>query len=196
MISGSLANALALAARKRGWVPVHVRRRHADDIEKLASEGTVAIAWDHLVRAQGQLDGRPHGSFRIERRKGILLHDLDAAAQRAASLHLERCALEEDLSGGRPFETEDEVAERRLARTGLADDRHRLTAPDVEVDAGERVDAGPLDPVVLAQPAHAEHRCRAHGPASGSTQATRCPPPRSATGGGSRQTAWAWAQRG
>src|SRR5919108_198433 len=50
-------------------------------------------------------------------------------------------AVEGDTARGRREEAEHAAPERRLARAGLADERDDLAGGDIEVDAGDRVDA-------------------------------------------------------
>src|SRR5918997_1806454 len=87
-------------------------------------------------------DGRAHALARIEGRVGVLEYDLHSTsepAQGAPALGCKIKPLEDDLTLGRLFETNDAATERALPTAGLADEADGLAAPDVEIDAVHRL---------------------------------------------------------
>src|SRR5690606_9661533 len=83
---------------------------------------------------------------RIESGTGVLEDHLETAAVRMELLRREPRevdAVEDDPSLARSLEPEDRATDRRLAATGLPDERERAAALDDEIDAVDGADPAP-----------------------------------------------------
>ena len=81
---------------------------------------------------------------RIERAEGVLEDRLGAAAkaaQRRVGRARDVLAVEEDAAGGGLVQPQHEIADRALARAGLADEAQHLAGLDRERDAVDRLQA-------------------------------------------------------
>src|SRR5947209_1689318 len=82
---------------------------------------------------------------RVERRVRVLEHHLQVAAgaaERPSPQPEHLSAAEGDPAGIRLLDPDDQLAERRLAATGLPDEPEGLPGADVEVDARDRLHRG------------------------------------------------------
>ena len=109
----------------------------ADDIEEFADPcADVALALDQVEGADRFGDDGIDPETRVEARIGILKNHLDAAAQFLTRLRLSgvghRYAVDDDFAGAWRQQAYDHPRDRGLARTGFADQRKGLAAPDIE----------------------------------------------------------------
>ncbi|CDN44922.1 hypothetical protein BN871_FY_00260 [Paenibacillus sp. P22] len=139
-------DALALTARQlmRILVEKAVRRRQADRLQQLDDAGSGRLSpFDDFAlqnRSGERLIDRPH---RIERRIGVLLHHLHAAAEVLVALALEPGnvrSLEQYPSRGRLRQPRQDAAERRLAAAALADEGDDLARINIEIDVDDGAD--------------------------------------------------------
>src|SRR5690606_14643948 len=177
-------------------------------------------AAEEPVHLERRLEDRADGLARVQRRERVLEDHLDRTAKclRALRSRIELAAFEDDPTGGRPIQARDHASGGRLAAARLADEAERLAARNLEADAVDGLQpadralqhAG-LDRKVLREPVDGEGRPRggghrhgealahadAHRPCPCKKQRTRWPAPSSThSGGRSRQTGSAAAQRG
>ncbi len=90
-----------------------------------------------------------HAHARVEARERILEHHLHAAAHlahRARRSVVDTLAVEDDLARSNLEQPQNGAADRRLAAAGLADQRQRLAARDLERHAVHRIDELGLSP--------------------------------------------------
>ncbi len=132
---------LPLAARQRCDRPQD--RRNRRDGERLQRRGRALC---HLGLVQDlpavQLAAEVHvlDDVEVVAESEILVDDLDPEARRVLRpVDADRLALEEDLAAVGGVRAGDGLHERGLARAVVADERHHLAAPDLEVDVGERL---------------------------------------------------------
>ena len=89
----------------------------------------------------------------------ILVHDLDPELGRVLrAVDRDRLAVEEDLAGVVAVDAGDALDERRLAGAVVADERHDLAGPHLEVDIGQRLHGAER----LREVADLEEWCVAH----------------------------------
>ena len=146
-------DALAFAAGQRVGPASLVGRRQADQIEQLAGSA-LGVVTAHADVAQRLGEGVPDALARVERREGVLEHDLDdASGPRIARPDAGAVAvLEVDGAARHLLEAGDAPPERRLAGAGFTDQADRLAAPD-----GERHAAQGRDGAALADPERLVH---------------------------------------
>ncbi len=108
-------------------------------------------------------DGISRLQLRVERLVGLLEDDLHLRAQTAKVARgqvLDVTALQCHPAGIWPLEHRRNAAQRRLARTTLADERHRLSAPDRQGDITDRGDRRAGTPERLVDVLDHHHRGR------------------------------------
>ena len=134
---------LALAAGELVRIAARVVRREPDEVhhpaDLLPSFVRAAEAMDPQALADAVADRRP----RVEARVRVLEDDLDPPAVGLEGRALERRdldAVETDRARRRLDEAKDQPTDCGLAAARLADEAERLAAPDVEVDAIDRLD--------------------------------------------------------
>ena len=137
------ADALALAPGEFVRASVHRVARQPDDLHQFGNArialGSV-LGEAEIVDRLGQDVADPHP--RVEAGERILEHHLHAAAHLAQPMRAEIVdaqAVEHDLAGGDVEQPEDGAADGRLAAAGLADQRQRLAARDLERYAVDRM---------------------------------------------------------
>ncbi len=168
----------------------HALGPQADAREQLGHAPLLVLARGDAEILHRLADDGAGGEARIERRVGVLEHDLHAAAMLP---HLRRReardvdAAEHDAARRRLDELEHQAADRGLAAARFADEPERLPAPDREADAVDRLHhaaAAPQQPAdnreMLDEALDLEDCGRAHAAASAtrwaSQHATRCEP--------------------
>jgi len=122
-------DALTFAAREVARSLALVVRRQADAREQLGQMRSGPAA-DGEGLAQGVTDRHA----RVERRVGVLEHDLDRARVARGEPASERCAGEQDLAVEVRVESGDAARDGRLARARLADDADDLRGVHLHVD--------------------------------------------------------------
>ena len=149
----------------------------------------LALAPRHALEQELQLHVLPGGDLRqqveaLEDETDPPVADLREAVPAEA---LDLLAEQPVAPRGRRVETADQVEQRRLARTGRADDRHELARRHREVDPAERFHPHRAGVVDLADAPHRDHRGvdRHRRPAVPAVAEDHCPPhsQRSATAG-------------
>ena len=130
------ADPLALPARELVRVAVEVLAAELDEVEQLVDPRPHRrrIRAVDLERFGEQL---AHREPRVQRRLGVLEHDLQVAARPPQGPVVEAEQIdvpEPDRARGRLDETEHATAGRRLPAPRLADERERLAVRDVEAD--------------------------------------------------------------
>ena len=98
------------------------------------------------VDDQGLLDDPSHRCARVEGRVGILKDHLDLVpvVRQVPPLQVGYVnAIEHDATGIGFDQTQDRLAQRRLAATRFADQSDRFPRPDIEADAIDRIDGSP-----------------------------------------------------
>ena len=138
-------DALALAAGEFMGIAVEQLGPQADLLGKPHDAG-LALGRAQPVRHGQRLgDDAGHRHARIQRALRVLEHDLEAPAERGQRLARGRPdigAVEQHLARRRPLQAHDGLAQRGLAAARFADDAQGLAAPDLEVDAVQRMDMG------------------------------------------------------
>src|SRR4029079_10165234 len=133
-------DSLTLSARELVRVAVAMLGIQPDEVEELRDTHLAALA-PEAVDLQGFADDRVHVHPRIERPEWVLEDDLDVAPQRpqptARDLR-QLDAVELDRSVGGLQELKDHAADRRLARSRLADHAERLVPMQLEADPVDR----------------------------------------------------------
>ncbi len=131
---------LALAARELVREAVVVVRGEADMLEHLhdalAALAAAQLGVDDQRLAQDVAD-RP---ARVQRRIGVLEHDLELRAQLARGHRSDRPAAKRDLARGRRDEIEHQACDRALAAAGFTGEAEDLVGADIEADAVDRLD--------------------------------------------------------
>ena len=130
-------DALALAARELVRKAAREGDVEPDGLERLLHAGAARLA----VQPEEQLERAAHDLVHalagVERGVGVLQHELDLPPDVLRS-RLDRggeaSALERDRSAERAEHPADRPRDRRLAAARLADERERLTRPQVELD--------------------------------------------------------------
>ena len=166
------ADPLALAAGELVRVAARVLPAQADELERVLH---ARVAGDPVRQALGEqalADDVGDRHPRVERSERVLEDDLHPATQRAHVVGIdigELVAVEDDPAVRGRGQLDDGPAEGGLAAAGLTDERERLAAVDLEVDAVDRVDRAdlaPQDPAVdrevLLEAVHREQRLAGH----------------------------------
>src|SRR5262249_39545524 len=103
--------ALALPTGQRVRIAVDRVARQVDQLEQAPDALARLATVGETMHPDRQPDALAYGTTRIERREGILLHQLEAPALPAAQRRVEPLALEHDLSVVRTLETEKDATE-------------------------------------------------------------------------------------
>jgi hypothetical protein len=149
---------LALSSREPGDRLAHgAQRRHGEAVERR----TRLLLHRRLVehRARHLLAPEVHVRDHVEvvREREILVHDLDPELGRVAgAVDRDRPAVEADLALVERVDPGDPLDQRRLAGAVVADERHHLAGPDLEIDLVERLHRAEA----LRHAAKLEDRCR------------------------------------
>ena len=143
------ADALALPAAELVRIAVERIGVDAHRLKELAHLDLAAGAVGELMHKQGLADDVADGHAAVEAGVGVLEDHLHAAALTAQGAALEMrqvAALVEHAAGGGPDELQDGAPGGALAAAAFADQAERLAAPDLEVDAVDRVHGAHLVP--------------------------------------------------
>ena len=137
------ADALALAAREF----MRVERRgiggEPDLFKEIRNPLTAVLPGADVVEVERLADDVADAHARVEARIGILEDDLHLAAQRLECARIQAGdipAVELNGTRGRLHQPQYGAAERRLARSRLADEADDLTGTDAERDAVDGLD--------------------------------------------------------
>jgi hypothetical protein len=205
------ADALALAAGKFVRVAVDGVGRQVDAGEsgarRLDPAGAVALLLDRQTLGQDLADGHA----RRQRGVGVLEDVLHARPDRAQRGVVERCqlgAVETDRGAGvRLDQAQGAAADRRLARSGFADQTDHLAARDLEADVLEHAQRLAAGDKRLRQVRDREEGRATHASTLAATAASaisrqrrqrtmRSAPAVSCAGASMAQASTAWSQRG
>ena len=134
-------------------------RLQADPRQQLAGPDARVAAIEAHVVTEGHLQACADRLARVERGGGVLEDDLHLASEplpRRAAQRRKWPAVVQDLARGRRQQPEHHPPQRRLARAGLADQRHRLALGDGDRDVVD----GPQRPArpEQARPHHEDPR--------------------------------------
>src|SRR5581483_806972 len=123
--------------------PVRMLRRETDRAQELVDSLPAAVAPVRPRDLQGLADDVAHRHARVERRIGILEHDLHLAANGAharAAPATDSAPVEVDATARRLDELENRARQRRLPAARLAHETDRLALVYRQVDTVDRVD--------------------------------------------------------
>jgi hypothetical protein len=122
-------------------------RVQPDQLQQLGDRlATITPGYDVGVDLLRFTNDRADGHPWIQRRVRVLVHQLDVATrtpQTPAAHGVQRLAEQLDLACARPFQTGQQLCQRRLPRTRFAHDPERLAAVQFEIDPVDRVDSSP-----------------------------------------------------
>ncbi len=141
------ADALALAAGKLVRITVGVIRLQPDQTQQFLNAIVYAFAAGEVMYLERLADDVADGHARVERRKRILKDDLHLSAQMAqlrARAIQDVAAVEPHFTARRRQQTQDDAADRRLPRAGLADEAERFARSDCKVDAVDGFDVADM----------------------------------------------------
>ena len=126
-------------------IAAHVIRLQTDGLEQMHDTlFELPPGLRQLVNDQGFADDRADAHARIERGVRVLKDDLDVAAQDAKLAGIQRSdilAFETYLARGRFDQAKHAASGGRFTAAGFAYQPEGLAAPDIEIDAVDRVDA-------------------------------------------------------
>ena len=126
-------NALQLPAAKLVRIAIEDLARHAGLLQELARPGDERIPAQRRMRAEGFGDGIEDAEPRVERIVRALkdhLHVAPLAAHLALTQRGDVPSLEDDLTGSRLDQAQDDPAERRLATARFTDNTQCLSLAD------------------------------------------------------------------
>src|SRR5581483_12075658 len=118
-----------LASRELVGGAAHEGAFEPDILEQLLDLRPPRLAAQAEEELERAADDLLHALPRVERRIRVLEHELDLAAQllrAGVDRRRDVAPLERELPRERPQEPADRARDRRLAATGLADERERL----------------------------------------------------------------------
>ena len=175
------ADPLTLAAGELMRILGHVLGRHADTAQQIGDDIVDFAPGNRTVNLQRLCDCLADGAAGIEAGKRVLEDDLDLApmrAQRFGSKIGDVGAVEPDRAACGIEQADDQVRERRLAASTLADNGEGLAPIDVQADVLDRVHAGSVScGKVLGQGLHFHDRPRVVPHGHGNTPPSPPVPP-------------------
>jgi hypothetical protein len=131
---------LPLPARHARRQDIELRRVEPDEIEQLQHPRSTTRPVSDAMDLQRFADRLTDSTTRVERGVRVLEHHLDLATHgfhaRATGFQ-DVLPVEQDLTGGRLRQSGNRARRRRLARTGLSDERERLAGVQRETDTAD-----------------------------------------------------------